>query len=72
MVERYPDLKEEVCGSIHSCEISFLPEGKLARWSIASCALALAYWPSVSKKKKKTKKKHKFFFKTLKKSHQTP
>ena len=26
-----------------------------ARWSTASCALALACWPSISKKKKKEK-----------------
>ena len=42
MVESYPNLKEEVDGSIPSCEISFLLDGKLARWSIASCALAMA------------------------------
>jgi hypothetical protein len=42
MVERYPNLKEEVDGSIPSYEISSLPDGKLARWSIASCALAFA------------------------------
>ena len=49
MLERYPNLKEEVGGSIVGCEISSLLDGKLARWSTASCALALACWPSVSK-----------------------
>ena len=32
---------------------------KLARWSIASCALALASRPSISKNQKQTKKKKK-------------
>ena len=50
MVERYPNLKEEVGGSIPSYEISSLHEGKLARWSTVSYALALAYRPTVSKK----------------------
>jgi hypothetical protein len=57
-VERYPNLKEEVGGSIPNCEFSFLPDGKLAKWSSASCALALASWPSVSKKEN-TKRKRK-------------
>jgi len=52
MVERYPNLKEEVGGSIPGFEISSLLDKILARWSTASCALALASWPSVSKKKK--------------------
>ena len=51
-MERYPNLKEEVGGSNLACEISSLPDGKLAKRSTASCALALAYQPSVSKKKK--------------------
>jgi len=42
MVERYPDLKQEVGGLIPGCEISSLPDGNLARWSTASYALALA------------------------------
>ena len=42
MVERYPDLKEEVGSSIPSCKISSLLDIELARWSTASCALALA------------------------------
>jgi hypothetical protein len=49
MVERYPNLKEEVGGSNPGCEIFSLLDGKLARWSTASCALALAYPPYVSK-----------------------
>ena len=32
MVERYPNLKEEVGGSNPGCEISSLLDGKLARW----------------------------------------
>ena len=31
---------------------------KLVGWSTASCALALAYWPSISKKQNKTKWEH--------------
>ena len=50
MVERYPNLKEEVGGSIPGCEISFLLDKKLVRWSIASCAMTLACRPSVSKR----------------------
>ena len=48
MVERYPNLKEEVGNSISNCKISSLIDRKLARWSTASCALALACQPSVS------------------------
>ena len=51
MVERYPNHKEEVGDLNPGCEISSLPNGKLARWSTASYALALAYRPFVSKKK---------------------
>jgi hypothetical protein len=36
MVERYPNLKEEVGRSIPNCEISSLPDEKIARWSSAS------------------------------------
>ena len=43
---------QEVGGSVPSCEISSLLGGRLARWLIASCALALACWPFVSKRKK--------------------
>jgi hypothetical protein len=53
MVETYPNLKEEVGGSNPGCEISSLPVRKLAGLSTASCALALAHKPSISKKKKK-------------------
>jgi len=51
MVERYPNLKEEVGGSNPGCEISSLPSGEFARWSSASCALALACPPYVSMNK---------------------
>jgi hypothetical protein len=54
MVERYPNLKEEVGNSNPGCEISSLHDGKLARWSIASYALALACRPFVSKSEMKT------------------
>ena len=55
MVERYPNLKEEVGGPIPGCEISSLFVRKLARGSIVSCALALACWSFVSKVKEKEK-----------------
>ena len=42
MVEGYPNLKEEVGGSNPGCEISSLLDGKLTRWSIASCVWR---WP---------------------------
>jgi hypothetical protein len=51
--ERYPNLKDEGGGSIPGYEISSLLDGQLVRWSIASCALVLAYRPSVSKKKER-------------------
>jgi hypothetical protein len=57
MMERYPDLKKEVSGSIPGCEMSSLPNGKLAKWSSASCVLALTCRHSLSKKKEKKKKK---------------
>jgi hypothetical protein len=54
MVKRYPNFKEEVGGLIPGCEISsLLDKKKLAKWSTASCALALACRSSVSKEKKK-------------------
>ena len=53
MVERYPNLKDEVGGSIPGYEISSLLDGKLVKWSAASYALALACQPFVSKKNKK-------------------
>jgi len=49
MLERDPNLKEEVGGSIHSSVISSLLDRKLVTQSTASCALALAYQPFVSK-----------------------
>ena len=47
MVERYPNLKEEVGGSFPGSEISSLLDRQLATWSIASCALVLACRPSI-------------------------
>ena len=54
-----PNLKEEVGDSIPSCEISFLRDRKITRWSIASCALELAYRFFVYLKKRKKRKKKK-------------
>ena len=42
VVERYPILKEEVGSLIPGYEISSLLDKKLAKWSTASRALALA------------------------------
>ena len=53
LVERYPNLKEEVGGSIPGCEISSLLDKKLVRWSIVSCALAAVRLPKNKKRKKK-------------------
>jgi hypothetical protein len=48
MMKKYPNLKEEVGGSIPDYEISSLVDRKkLNKWSTASCALTLAYWPSI-------------------------
>ena len=60
MVEGYPNLKEEVGGSNPSCEISFLLDGKLVRWSTASCAWR---WPVglLSQKKKNLERDHTYF-----------
>ena len=55
VVERYPNLKEEAGGSIASCEISSLPNGKLVKWSTA---LVLWRWhvgPLSRKQTNKTK-----------------
>jgi hypothetical protein len=49
VVVRYPNLKKEVGGLIPDHEISCLLDGKFTRWSIASCALALACLPYVQK-----------------------
>ena len=49
MVERYPNLKEEVGGSIPGCEISSHLTKNFVRWSPTSYALAPACRPSVSK-----------------------
>ena len=51
MVERYSNLKEEVGSSNPGYEISSLHDGKLAMWSTASCTLAFACRPFVSKGK---------------------
>ena len=54
-MERYQNLKEEVDGSVPGYEISSLQtllDGKLARWSTASCALALACRLFISKEEK--------------------
>ena len=53
MVERYPNLKEELGGWILGCEISSLLDRLFARWSTASFALTLAFRPSVSNEKKR-------------------
>jgi hypothetical protein len=63
MMEGYPNLKEEVGGSIPGYEISSLSDEKLARWSTASCTLALACQPFV--KKKAWKKLHPSFYKNI-------
>ena len=57
MVERYPNLKDEVGGLNPGCEISSLLDKKLAMSSTAFCVLVLTRRPSVSKKKKKKKKR---------------
>jgi hypothetical protein len=54
MVERYPNLKEEVGGLIPGYEISSLFDGKLARRSTASCCgVGLSVFFLTKKKKKK-------------------
>jgi hypothetical protein len=61
MMERYPNLKEEVGGSIPGYEISSLSDEKLARWSTATCKLTLALACQPSVKKKAWKKLHPSF-----------
>ena len=56
MVDKYPNLKDEVGGSIPSYEISSLLDKILAKLSTASYALALACRPSASNKEKRKKK----------------
>ena len=51
MAERYPNLKEEVGGSVPGCEISSLLDIKLAKLSTDSYALAMACRPSVPQKR---------------------
>jgi hypothetical protein len=50
VVERYPNLKEEVGALNPDYEILSILDGKLVRWSSASCALALACQPYVTQK----------------------
>ena len=45
MMERYPNLKEEVGGSIPNCEVISLLDKRLPRRSTTSCALVMACWP---------------------------
>jgi hypothetical protein len=52
MVERYPNLKEEVGGFESQLKIPSLPDGKNLS---VYCALALACRPFVSKRKKEKK-----------------
>ena len=59
-MERFPNLKEEVGGSIYDCEIFSLFDIKLVRWSIVSCALVLANRPPSQKEKEKEKKRIKY------------
>ena len=54
LVERCPNLQEEVGGLTPGWEISSLLDEKLARWSTTSSALALACRPSVSGKRLST------------------
>lgn len=49
VVEGCPNVKEEGGGSIPSYEFSSLLDGKLVKWLIVSCALALACRPSIFK-----------------------
>jgi hypothetical protein len=60
MVERYPNLKEEIGCSNHDCEISSLPDGNLPggqlphvlwRWHIG------LLYPKKTKRKEKEKEK---------------
>ena len=53
MVERYPNMKKEVDGSISWLWILLSTWQKLARWPIASCALVLACPPSVPKRERR-------------------
>jgi hypothetical protein len=46
IVERYPNLKEKVGNSNPGCELSSLPDEKLASWSTASCDWAGANQPA--------------------------
>ena len=50
LVERYPNLKEDVDGLIPNCEISSLLHRIFDKWSTVCYALVLTCWPSISKK----------------------
>ena len=52
MLEKYPNLKEEVVGSIPDCEISSPLDRKVTKWSIASCALVAFCLPTHTHTKK--------------------
>ena len=52
MVERYPNLKEEVSGSIPSCLLSSLLDINFPGGQLPPYALVLACWPSISNKQK--------------------
>ena len=54
-MERYPNLKEEVGGSIPRCEISSTLDIKLARWSTVLC-FGVGMSTSCLKKEKKREK----------------
>ena len=56
MVERRPNLKEEVDGSIPGCEISSLLDKNLSGGQLPHVCLALGWQPSVSIKKLKMEK----------------
>ena len=55
-MERRPNLKEEVDGSIPGCEISSLLDKNLSGGQLPHVCLALGWQPSVSIKKLKMEK----------------
>lgn len=53
-VDLYPNLKQEVGGSIPNYEIfSLLNKKKLARWSIASCAINIGLYTFLCQKRRR-------------------
>ena len=65
-MEKHPNLKEEVGGSIPGFEISSLLDKTLPGGQTASCALALACQSSVLKKRKKKRRELKnYLFEVL-------